>query len=132
MSEKHSTAFVRASDLPHRKESRGTRLHARLPYGLWTCADGREVLFNRGYRPIWSRVGKGPAQPCAFEWVRFRTQEHFFDDGNPPWCSPATLSKCERILGMFIAGERLTKEIEEYKVRRARRTGFSAREGTSK
>ena len=26
----------------------------RYPYGRWTCADGRQVLFNRGYNPIWS------------------------------------------------------------------------------
>ena len=23
------------------------------PYGKWTCEDGREVLFNRRYKPIW-------------------------------------------------------------------------------
>lgn len=111
MSKADSTAFVRVSDLLHREESRGARLRARLPYGLWTCADGREVLFNRGYRPIWSRVGKGAVQPCAFEWVRFKTQGWFFDDGNPPWRNPATLSKCERILGKFITGERIDKEL---------------------
>ena len=27
--------------------------HKRLPYGRWRCADGREVLFNRGYTPLW-------------------------------------------------------------------------------
>lgn len=26
-----------------------------LPYGIWTCADGREVLFNREYQPIAQR-----------------------------------------------------------------------------
>jgi hypothetical protein len=26
-----------------------------LPYGIWTCADGREVLFNRFYEPLWER-----------------------------------------------------------------------------
>jgi RecA-family ATPase len=27
----------------------------RLPYGRWTCADGREVIFNRSYWPILER-----------------------------------------------------------------------------
>ena len=28
-----------------------------LPYGLWTCDDGKEILFNREYQPIWERNG---------------------------------------------------------------------------
>ena len=28
-----------------------------LPYGMWTCADGREVLFNRFYEPIMQALG---------------------------------------------------------------------------
>jgi hypothetical protein len=27
-----------------------------LPYGKWTCEDGREVVFNREYQPIFQRV----------------------------------------------------------------------------
>jgi hypothetical protein len=30
------------------------------PYGMWTCADSRQVLFNRRYRPILERR---PGQP---------------------------------------------------------------------
>jgi hypothetical protein len=30
-----------------------------LPYGLWTCADGRQVLFNRRYRPLYQRSPNG-------------------------------------------------------------------------
>ena len=30
-----------------------------MPYGMWTCADGREVLFNRFCNPIWSRAPEG-------------------------------------------------------------------------
>jgi hypothetical protein len=25
---------------------------AYYPYGKWTCEDGREILFNRYYKPI--------------------------------------------------------------------------------
>ncbi len=39
-----------------------------LPYGLWTCADGSEVLFNRRYAPLWQRAETGarpvPADPA--------------------------------------------------------------------
>ena len=53
------------------------------PYGVWRCADGREVLFNREYRPIWERLPDGTvraADPC--EWVRFIVNHRwFFDDG---------------------------------------------------
>jgi hypothetical protein len=27
-----------------------------VPYGMWTCEDGREVLFNRVYAPIAERA----------------------------------------------------------------------------
>jgi hypothetical protein len=30
-------------------------LHNNLPLGRWTCADGREVLFNSFEEPIWQR-----------------------------------------------------------------------------
>jgi hypothetical protein len=42
--------------------TRGSDFRRRndLPYGKWTCPDGREVLFNRFYEPIWQRH---PEQP---------------------------------------------------------------------
>ena len=40
------------------------------PYGKWTCADGREVLHNRFYEPIWQRrPGSDPEPADAAEWV---------------------------------------------------------------
>jgi hypothetical protein len=62
-----------------------------IPYGKWTCADGREVLFNRRYRPILERKPGGPtglADPD--EWVPWVMQDHFFNDGNWPWCHVAS------------------------------------------
>ena len=52
-----------------------------LPYGKWTCADGREVLFNRRYQPIWQRQQSitFPADPA--ERVPFVQQEWFYNDG---------------------------------------------------
>jgi hypothetical protein len=60
-------------------------LTLRMPYGVWTCHDGREVLFNREYRPIWERrPGEAPRAADPFEWVRIKTQRWFYvDDARP-------------------------------------------------
>jgi hypothetical protein len=75
-----------------------------LPYGVWTCESGREVLFNRGYRPIWQRSGE-VSQPADYnEWVAdIVKQEWFFHDSNPPWRSAATLRICLSVLKDFQA-----------------------------
>lgn len=52
-----------------------------LPYGAWTCADGREVLFNRFYEPIWQRSpGAEPTEADPKERVRFIAQRWFYTD----------------------------------------------------
>src|SRR4051812_39497549 len=41
-----------------------------LLYGMWTCADGGQVLFNRHYHPIWWRYPPHPATAAdPGEWV---------------------------------------------------------------
>ena len=54
------------------------------PYGIWACADGRQVLFNRDYLPILERY---PGQPCHAanprEWVRWIKQNWLYNDGTP-------------------------------------------------
>jgi hypothetical protein len=38
--------------------------------GMWTCADGRQVLFNRYYRPIYERHPGQRGRPVdRDEWV---------------------------------------------------------------
>lgn len=55
-----------------------------LPYGRWTCSDGRQVLFNRFYEALWQRWGGGLAVPAdPTEWVTWERQEWFYDDGTP-------------------------------------------------
>src|SRR6516164_10471590 len=60
------------------------RWRLRCPYGLWTCADGREVLFNRYYRPIYERYPGQPARAACDQWVDWQKQQWFFDDGTAP------------------------------------------------
>src|SRR5262245_40469129 len=54
------------------------------PYGIWTCADGRQVIFNRDYIPILERY---PGQACRAanpsEWVDWVEQRWFYNDGTP-------------------------------------------------
>jgi hypothetical protein len=62
------------------------RMRVMLPYGLWTCADGRQVLFNRNYDPIWWRYPGQPATAADLnDWVKWEQQEWFFCDADAPW-----------------------------------------------
>ena len=79
--------------------------HHMVPYGRWTTADGREVLFNRTYWPILERTPDGFAKPARpSEWVEGIVQsEYFFDDWSAPWRSTngacrASLAACNKVL----------------------------------
>jgi hypothetical protein len=97
-----------ALDQPHGKQS----ARDRLPYGKWTCADGREVLFNRAYKPIWQRWPDGLVTRANHDervpWIR---QEFYFKDADAPFFSQwlpskrkltaerkATKARCESVL----------------------------------
>jgi hypothetical protein len=71
----------------------------RLPYGKWTCEDGREVLFNRQYRPIWQRR---PSEPATIadptERVKFMREEWFYRDASAPCRNKASRARCEAVL----------------------------------
>jgi hypothetical protein len=56
-----------------------------LPYGKWTCDDGREVLFNREYQPILQRLNGEVSYADRGEWVKNIVKcEMFYDDGSAP------------------------------------------------
>jgi hypothetical protein len=81
----------------------------RCPYGLWTCGDGREVIFNREYWPILERRSGEKAKPAdSKEWIwGIVAREYFFDDANPPWdrcrrrAATDTLARCNRVLAAW-------------------------------
>lgn len=55
-----------------------------LPYGIWTCADGREVLFDRFYQPMFQRLEDGTVSRAdSGEWVKWEKQNWFYHDGTP-------------------------------------------------
>jgi hypothetical protein len=64
--------------------SRKVFIRYALPYGQWLCADGREVLFDRKYVPIYQRYpGQLPTPADPKEWVQYQHQEWFYNDGTP-------------------------------------------------
>ena len=63
--------------LPRPPRTRAARW--AMPYGCWTCADGREVLFNRRYVPLFERRPGGPVSAAdPAEWVQFVRQSWFY------------------------------------------------------
>lgn len=89
-----------------RDKTKWVRVHRWLPYGMWTCADGRQVFFNRSYRPIWQRrPGMAAEKADPGEWVNWRRQDYLFSDRNPPWQNSKTRSRVDRVLSDFLCGE---------------------------
>ncbi len=56
---------------------------ASFPYGVWTTATGRQVIYDRRYRPVWQRdSATGPARPAdPGEWVAGIVERRWFYDG---------------------------------------------------
>lgn len=77
-----------------------------LPYGMWTCADGREVLFNRRYKPLMARMpGQQATEADRNEWVAFVQQRWLYNDGNVPRRDKATMARCKDVLAAFARGD---------------------------
>jgi hypothetical protein len=59
---------------------------ALLPYGIWRCADGSELLFNRRYEVIHARDRRG--KPLSIEpnsRVEWAEQKWYYTDVTPPF-----------------------------------------------
>jgi hypothetical protein len=46
--------YLRRKGAPLTTTDQSAFIRWQLPYGCFHCADGREVLFDRDYAPIWS------------------------------------------------------------------------------
>jgi hypothetical protein len=54
-----------------------------MPYGVWRAKDGREVLFNRFYEPIWARAASGASpEPAALDQRNIGKSVWFYNDGH--------------------------------------------------
>lgn len=69
------------------------------PYGVWTCRDGTEFLFNRRYRPIlWREPGQA-AQTAPDGWVKNVATKYLWNVDNSPLVNDETLARYRRGLG---------------------------------
>jgi len=87
-----------------RPRSKTRRRQTDLPYGLWICDDGRQILFNRYYEPLWQRVGNITWPADREEWVKFREQSWFYADSHTRKHT-ALCRRLEVILTLFQEGE---------------------------
>lgn len=87
---------------------------SQMPYGLWRQKDGREVIFNRQYIPMFERNGeKGAAKIINHSHIDFVDQEFFRDDGtnnprDPGERGEHASNRCIEILVRFLCGEDLS------------------------
>ena len=64
-------------------------LRLYLPYGMWTEADGAEVLFSRNYCPMWRlREGQAPERLNPWERISHRATQHFWEKNGINWERP--------------------------------------------
>ena len=74
--------------------------HLALPYGMWEQPDGRAVVFNRHYDPIYILGPDGSAVPVAGGWAREvdrAATSYFFGDGTAPWHRPREHERAYRL-----------------------------------
>ena len=89
-----------------------------IPYGLYLCPDGAQVLHDRNYVPTYWRPGDGvPAQPVPLladgggRWCQYQQHGYFFVRGSHPLGMRSTaksvwadIARGEEILAKFLKG----------------------------
>lgn len=88
-----------------------------LPYGRCIASDGREILFNRSYRPIWERLPDGVVQRAdPAEWVDW-IRQGWFGCGSMRYEKSAR-EAYRKVLRDFLDGKPLTVENERRRASR--------------
>ena len=89
-----------ASHLARGEHKLAMCLLRRCPYGLWICADGRQVLHDRAYKPIWSRSADGIIEVAdPDEWVPdIERREPLFSDRRDPWAQYDAMKRLRAIM----------------------------------
>ena len=91
--------------------------NSHIPYGLWICPDGTQLLFDRNYVPRWRRAEDGssaipvPLLPCGSgRWVNWQARGYFFVNGEQAFLSygKGRQRKAERLA--VAHGERILAE----------------------
>lgn len=85
----------------------------RYPYGVWTCEDGKQVLFNRKYESILQRSPGGYVvdwpEPQK-EQVNFVKEAWFYGDDDSPRHCDETRDRLRKVVKAFHEG----RDVEEY------------------
>lgn len=85
-----------------------------LPYGLWRGRDGREILFNRDYRPIYERSGSTAQQADQAAWIKdIADQRWFYNAGSEPWQDGGSHTRCLEVLANWGVPPRATLGAED-------------------
>jgi hypothetical protein len=85
-----------------------------LPYGRWIARDGRTIIFNRRYSPIWECLPDGTVQRANLnEWVDWVAQG-WFDHGSMRYEKTAR-EAYRKVLRDFIDGKPLTVKTERWR-----------------
>ena len=95
--------FLTASELRSQKFVSKTDVYAiELPYGMYICKDGSEVLFNRGYEPILKRHAGVITYPKPHSWVDgVVDQVVFYNDGCSARHDKNTRDRCKKVIEVF-------------------------------
>lgn len=86
----------------------GAHLRLKLAYGKWTTDVGREVVYNRRYRPIWERWPGGSWEVADYgEFVdRIVSHAYFYNDGNTRRQAARLAREAMRALGIPLEGHK--------------------------
>lgn len=93
--------------------------YAHLPYGLWVCPDGWQLLHDRNYVPRWARAGDGhrafpvPLLPDGRgRWVEFATRGWFFIGGEKAWLTQTHAVRRKAARLAVAHGERILNDFK--------------------
>jgi hypothetical protein len=73
----------------------------RFPWAHWRSMDGRMILVDRAYNPIWQRLRNGVVEPAdPSEWIKIYDSEYLFDPTKrkPLWQHYESMKRLRAIL----------------------------------
>jgi hypothetical protein len=98
-----------------------------MPYGLWRTSGGREILFDRGYQPLWQRTANGRVSAAdRNEYVNDKAHsEIFYRDVDHCYLDYAGMKRLRGVLvrwGLIPPNKQESKaRWDEFRRRRRRR-----------
>ena len=97
-------------DIQHAKD---WAIRNYLPYGIYIC-DDCEVLFDRGYSPMYRRKNGVVTAVNPNEWIKYTSQIWFYDDSTSPVRNKKTIERCIAVMrewGVFLPDPRRNRVV---------------------